>query len=117
MYGDGEIERVQYTPASAKPRTVYVKFVNGACTKWHYHTGEQLLVATEGTGFVEFRSLPAITLQKGDRLFILAVVWHRHDAAEGETIASPGGCHRRNQLGISEALVISKAKSGERQHE
>jgi hypothetical protein len=35
----------------------------------------------------------------------------------GETIASPGGCHRRNHLRISEVLVISKAKSGERQNE
>ena len=86
MCGDGRIEVLKHAPQSPYLRAKYVKFVNGAHTKWHYHTGEQLLLATEGTGFVEFRGLPDATLQKCDRAFITPGVWHRHGAAEGKTL-------------------------------
>ncbi len=86
MCGDGRIELLEHAPQSPYLRAKYVRFVNGAHTKWHYHTGEQLLVGTKGTGFVEFRGLPDVTLCKGDRVFIPAGVWHRHGAAAGETL-------------------------------
>lgn len=48
--------------------------------------GDQVLVATEGTGFVEFRGLPDGTLQEGDRALIPSGIWHRHGAAEEGTL-------------------------------
>jgi len=81
MCGEGLIEVLEHAPNSPNLRAAYVKFVNGAHTKWHYHTGEQMLLATQGTGFVEFQGLPDIRLQQGDRVFIPAGVWHRHGAA------------------------------------
>ncbi|MDH4135457.1 MAG: cupin domain-containing protein [Anaerolineae bacterium] len=86
MCGDGFIEELAETPASPNLRAAFVKFVCGAFTKWHYHTGEQMLFATEGEGFVEFQDRPTIEIREGARVFIPTGVWHRHGAAEGKTL-------------------------------
>ena len=86
MCGDGTIEEFERAPASPYLRALYVKFVHGAHTKWHYHTGEQMLLATQGKGFVEFQGLPSLEISEGDRVFIPAGLWHRHGAVEGETL-------------------------------
>ena len=86
MCGDGRIEKVNHKPGPPfQFRSAYVRFTNGAFTKWHCHTGEQLLVATEGKGFVQFQGLAPQTLEQFDRIFIPAGVWHRHGARDGET--------------------------------
>jgi len=87
MCGDGRIEELAHAPASPHLRTVHVKFVDGARTKWHYHNGDQWLLPTEGEGFVEFKGLPVLELRKGDRVFIPMGVWHRHGAVDGETLS------------------------------
>jgi quercetin dioxygenase-like cupin family protein len=86
MCGDGRLEALRHAPASPHLRAVYVRFADGAHTKWHYHAGQQLLVGTQGTGFVEFRGLPDVMLQEGDRVIIPVRVWHRHGAAPGESL-------------------------------
>jgi len=86
MCGDGTIEEFERAPASPYLRALYVKFVNGAHTKWHYHTGEQMLLATQGKGFVEFQGLQTLEIREGDRVFIPTSLWHRHGADEGETL-------------------------------
>lgn len=85
MCGDGRIEQLADAPASPALRSAYVKFTDGAYTKWHSHTGEQLLIATSGKGFVQLRGQPIQELHEGDRVFIPADVWHRHGAIEGGT--------------------------------
>jgi quercetin dioxygenase-like cupin family protein len=82
MCGDGRIEALERGPASPHLRAAHVRFVNGARTKWHYHTGEQILVATKGKGFVEFQGIRKIKLHPGDRVFVPAGVWHRHGAVK-----------------------------------
>jgi len=86
MCGDGRKEKLDYAPAPPNLRAEYVRFVEGAHTKWHYHTGEQLLMPTAGTGFVEFRGLPLLEMRSGDRVLIPAGVWHRHGALQGQTM-------------------------------
>lgn len=86
MCGDGRIEKLDYAPVAPYLRAAHVKFVDGAHTKWHYHTGGQLLMPTEGIGFVEFRGLPLLQIRMGDRLFIPIGVWHRHGAQKGKTM-------------------------------
>jgi quercetin dioxygenase-like cupin family protein len=86
MCGDGRIEKLQHAPVSPQFRAGHVKFVDGAHTKWHYHTGEQLLIPTEGNGFVEFIGLPRVTLRAGDRVFVPVGVWHRHGALPGHAM-------------------------------
>src|SRR4051794_8947354 len=86
MCGDGRIEELEHAPASPNLRAMYVKFVDGAHTKWHYHTGEQMLLTTEGRGFVECRGDPIVEIHEKDRVFIPKGAWHRHGAVEGETL-------------------------------
>ncbi len=78
MCADGTIEALEQAPSSPYLRASYVKLMNGAHTKWHYHTGKQMLLATQGKGFVEFQGLPSLEIGEGDRVFIPAGLWHRH---------------------------------------
>ncbi len=86
MCGHGFIEELVQAPSSPSMRATFVKFLSGAYTKWHYHTGEQILIATEGQGFVEFQDRPKVELREGDRIYTPASVWHRHGAIEGKTL-------------------------------
>ena len=63
-----------------------VMFDDGAYTKWHYHTGEQMLFATEGQGFVEFQYGLTREIREGEAVYIPVGVWHRHGAIEGKTL-------------------------------
>jgi quercetin dioxygenase-like cupin family protein len=67
-------------PASPALRGELVKFVDGAFTKWHYHTGEQMLLVADGEGFVEYQDRPSVTIREGAKVFIPAGVWHRQGA-------------------------------------
>lgn len=86
MCGDGRIEEVEHGPESPDLRATYVEFAKGAYTKWHFHTGDQFLIATRGTGFVEYQGLPDVPLREGDRALIPSGIWHRHGAKEGATL-------------------------------
>jgi quercetin dioxygenase-like cupin family protein len=86
MCGDGRIETLDHGPVPPQLRAAHVKFVDGAHTKWHYHTGEQLLIPTDGIGFVEFRGLPSLAIRPGDRVFIPVGVWHRHGASHRQSM-------------------------------
>jgi len=48
---------------------------------WHRHPLGQVLVATEGTGFVQRRGGPVETIQVGDTVYIAPGDWHWHGAA------------------------------------
>lgn len=85
MCGDGRIEIVDGGPEAPHMRAKYVRFTDGGHTNWHYHTCEQLLLATDGRGFVECRGQPKFEMRKGDRVIIHPEVWHRHGAIEGES--------------------------------
>jgi len=86
MCGDGHIEKLEHAPNSLPFRALYVEFVDGAHTKWHYHEGEQILVGMKGKGFVQFEGLEKQELHVMDRVFIPTGTWHRHGAKEGETL-------------------------------
>lgn len=86
MCGDGFIEELAQTSASPNLRSAFVKFENGAYTKWHYHTGEQMLFATEGQGFVEYQDRPTLEIRERARVFIPIGVWHRHGAEKGKAL-------------------------------
>jgi len=86
MCGDGQIEDLPGMHSHPFMRALYVRFKKGAYTKWHCHTGEQILIAIEGKGFVEFEGQPDIQIAVGDRVYVPAGLWHRHGALEGETL-------------------------------
>jgi len=84
--GFGFIEDLQDSPKSPSLRAIYVKFNIGAYTKWHYHTGDQMLLGKRGEGFVEIQGRQSYTLKKNDRIIIPAGVWHRHGAVIGKKL-------------------------------
>ena len=46
------------SPASPQTRALYVRFESGSFTKWHWHTGVQILLVKSGIGFVEQKGFP-----------------------------------------------------------
>lgn len=57
-----------------------VTFEAGAYSKWHTHFGKQILVITEGTGYLKEKGKPIQILHKGDLVSIAPGVEHWHGA-------------------------------------
>lgn len=67
--------------------------------KWHKHTGIQILVAIDGTGYYQERGCPVQLLNSGDVIFILPNVEHWHAAAQGSDFSDVViSGHQRNEL-------------------
>lgn len=60
-------------------RVTAVTFVNGARNRWHRHTTDQVLVATEGTGIVATEA-QEWRLEPGDVVLVSAGERHWHGA-------------------------------------
>ena len=58
-----------------------VDFAPGARTAWHTHPVGQLLIVTEGKGWVQEDGRPAREIKSGDVVWIEAGVKHWHGAA------------------------------------
>ena len=58
-----------------------VDFMPGARTAWHTHPVGQLLIVTEGKGWVQEDGRPAREIKSGDVVWIEAGVKHWHGAA------------------------------------
>lgn len=66
---------------------------------WHRHSGMQVLIATDGTGYYQEKGKPVQLLHSGDVVFILPDVEHWHTADDecdftNISIGGPG----RNEL-------------------
>jgi quercetin dioxygenase-like cupin family protein len=59
-----------------------VQFAPGARTHWHRHPLDQVLVVTEGTGYVQRRGGPATLIRPGDTVRVEAGEWHWHGATD-----------------------------------
>jgi quercetin dioxygenase-like cupin family protein len=86
MCGKAFRENSPNSPASLQTRALYVRFETGAFTKWHWHTGVQILLIKQGIGFVEQKNFPPFDVIPGDRIYIPENVWHRHGAKKGQTM-------------------------------
>ena len=84
MHGIGEKEFLDYGPESPNLRAIFVQFENGGHTKPHKHEGDQVLIVTEGLGFVECEGEARINIQLLDRVIIPAGTLHQHGARENE---------------------------------
>lgn len=63
-------------------QTSNVTFEAGARTRWHQHTGTQILLCTAGKGWYQEQGHPARELQNGDAVIIRPGVIHWHGAAK-----------------------------------
>src|SRR5437762_11118937 len=87
MCGEGFKKELDDKWPAGSMHATCVRFIDGAYTKWHYHTGEQMLFATEGEGFVEFQHGSTLEVSEGTHVYIPVGVWHRHGAIEGKALA------------------------------
>ncbi|GGA85054.1 cupin domain-containing protein [Puia dinghuensis] len=60
--------------------TAKVTFAPGAHSNWHKHPGAQVLVITDGVGYLKEKGKPVRVLHKGDVVTIPAGVEHWHGA-------------------------------------
>lgn len=63
-------------------QTSNVTFEAGARTRWHQHTGTQILLCTAGKGWYQEQGEPARQLHAGDAVVIRPGVVHWHGAAK-----------------------------------
>ncbi|WP_410593721.1 cupin domain-containing protein [Amycolatopsis sp. lyj-23] len=66
----------------SRTRVDRVQFAPGARTRWHRHPLGQVLVVTEGTGYVQRRGGPAQLIRPGDTVRVAAGEWHWHGATD-----------------------------------
>lgn len=66
----------------SRTRVDRVQFAPGARTRWHRHPLGQVLVVTEGTGYVQRRGGPAQLIRPGDTVRVDAGEWHWHGATD-----------------------------------
>ena len=89
--GKVHMKDVSYKIKSKEQGIYHVYFHNGAKTKLHFHSGNQILIATRGSGSLEiFRKFGTkktnfkikrtekITLNEGDTVYIPAKTLHTH---------------------------------------
>jgi quercetin dioxygenase-like cupin family protein len=58
-----------------------VTFEPGARTKWHFHPGGQILLATDGVGYYQEKGQPKKILRKGDVIKCPPNIEHWHGAS------------------------------------
>src|SRR5215468_12003358 len=82
QYFTGSVQVQQLFPASDPSRTSggKVTFEAGARSAWHTHPFGQILIVTDGTGWIQQWGGPIEEIRKGDVIWIPAGVKHWHGA-------------------------------------
>ncbi|GAB3887163.1 cupin domain-containing protein [Kibdelosporangium lantanae] len=80
--GSAWITSLAVPDGSSRTRVDRVQFAPGARTRWHRHPLGQVLVVTEGTGYVQRQGGPAQLIRPGDTVRVDAGEWHWHGATD-----------------------------------
>ena len=64
----------------------YVTFEAGARNNWHTHSGGQILLVTDGTGYYQEKGKAIQEIRKGDVIKILPGVEHWHGASHNNAM-------------------------------
>jgi|SRR5208283_4570472 len=82
QYFTGSVQVQQLFPAYDPSRTSggKVTFEPGARSAWHTHPLGQILIVTDGTGWIQLWGRPIEEIRKGDVIWIPAGVKHWHGA-------------------------------------
>jgi quercetin dioxygenase-like cupin family protein len=88
QYFTGSVKVQQLFPASDPSRTSggKVTFEAGARSAWHTHPFGQILIVTEGTGWIQQWGGPIEEIRKGDVVWIPAGVKHWHGATRSTSM-------------------------------
>lgn len=79
--GDVYNQRLVAADSTTLCQASNVTFTAGARTRWHVHTGTQVLLCTAGRGWYQEKGQPARELKAGDAVNIRPGVVHWHGAA------------------------------------
>ena len=74
----GEVTRLDQGPKTA---IVRFRFGPGARTKWHSHSGGQIILVEEGVALTQVKGGPVIELHAGQSIYVGPGVVHWHGAA------------------------------------
>ncbi len=80
--GDVYNQRLVSSDADTPCQASNVTFKAGSRTRWHIHSGTQILLCTAGRGWYQEKGKPAQFLQAGDAVNIRPGVEHWHGAAK-----------------------------------
>ncbi|MDS0136511.1 MULTISPECIES: cupin domain-containing protein [unclassified Amycolatopsis] len=80
--GSAWITSLAVPEGPSRTRVDRVQFAPGARTHWHRHPLGQVLVVTDGTGYVQRRGGPARLIRPGDTVRVAAGEWHWHGATD-----------------------------------
>ncbi len=80
--GDVYNQRLVSSDAETLCQASNVTFKAGSRTRWHVHSGTQILLCTAGRGWYQEKGMPAQPLQAGDAVNIRPGVEHWHGAAK-----------------------------------
>ncbi|MEV7094256.1 cupin domain-containing protein [Amycolatopsis sp. NPDC051045] len=80
--GSAWITSLAVPDGPSRTRVDRVQFAPGARTHWHRHPLGQVLVVTDGTGYVQRRGGPAQLIRPGDTVRVDAGEWHWHGATD-----------------------------------
>ncbi|MGW4525393.1 cupin domain-containing protein [Amycolatopsis sp. NPDC004378] len=80
--GSAWITSLAVPSGPSRTRVDRVQFAPGARTRWHRHPLGQVLVVTEGTGYVQCRGGAARLVRAGDTVRVAAGEWHWHGATD-----------------------------------
>ncbi len=78
--GHVRIDPLFEAPDPARVRVVRVTFEPGARTAWHVHPLGQILIVTEGCGWVQRADGPKVEIRPGDVVWIAPGEKHWHGA-------------------------------------
>ncbi|WP_410645419.1 cupin domain-containing protein [Amycolatopsis sp. lyj-346] len=84
--GSAWITSLAVPEGPSRTRVDRVQFAPGARTHWHRHPLGQVLVVTEGTGYVQRRGGPAQLIRPGDTVRVAAGEWHWHGATDTSSL-------------------------------
>lgn len=81
--GDVYVTRMHAADPPSRQTAALVRFTPGARSHWHHHGLGQLLICTEGFGFVGTRDGAVILLRAGESVWTPPGEEHWHGATEG----------------------------------
>jgi|SRR5580658_8459348 quercetin dioxygenase-like cupin family protein len=74
----GKITRIE---DDSKPGIAHIHFEAGSRTKWHIHSGGQIILVEEGVGRTQLKGGPVLELKAGETTYAPAGVAHWHGAS------------------------------------